>query len=90
MTYQSCAAPILGGATVTISGSLTTSIEYRYDHFGQFISADGSQEGSLTWTLGGRSGSCLLDLEISMADAEAGFNLRGTACEINIDQEVST
>lgn len=92
-THQSCQVPVDdAGASLTLDGSpnITSTFQFGSSGTGSF-EAGGSIVGSVDWTSGERSGSCVVSLEFSGSSDGQGnlsFSLEGGICSAQVSQQV--
>ena len=89
LRYSACRGTSDSGLDFTIDGQVHMSDTFLFDSFGRF---EGEREislsGTISWRLGGRTGSCTIDLEPVLTD-NVFTSIKGTACGMTLDQPIA-
>lgn len=90
-THQNCQGTASSdGSTWTFNGSPSIITAFSAQTAGEQLNMSGSQQGGISWSSGGRNGTCQIDVNYSFSGAGETFSgsVSGTVCGHSISQSV--
>lgn len=77
-THQSCVVTASDGSTWTFNGNPNITLDFEMTFSENSFTADGTQEGGVSWSQGSKSGSCSIDLTYAFSGSEDGTSFSGS------------
>ena len=95
LTHQSCTETSpQDDRSWTFNGSPSINTQLAGSATDTTINFQGSQTGGISWSSGGSSGTCQMNVDYSVSGSSAGgavtVNISGTVCGVDVSQSVTT
>ncbi|HYH82937.1 MAG TPA: hypothetical protein VEX86_24295 [Longimicrobium sp.] len=90
VTHQGCAVKTDDGATFTLNGDPRIDVVLNAASAAQALTAfELTQKGAFTWSHGGSSGRCAVDVTASLVAGTQNVRLSGTFCGFPVDGTIA-
>ena len=90
VTHQGCAVKTDDGATFTLNGDPRIDVVLNAASAAQALTAfELTQKGAFTWSNGGSSGRCTVDVTASLVAGTQNVRLSGTFCGFPVDGTIA-